>query len=212
MNTNAHPVTPGMGGLFVYKHTTVHFACFVPFFGTDFNLLQKQHLHIPFISVRIIHEQMFYKEVNIMERTEDRYFKQTEARLYRYKALCARIAEFRRELDELANMNYDSLMHSSRSFISMLKTGMRLDPSDAFEMQMARIRAYMSADEYEVREIRRALSHIRKDPYYTAIDCKYFRHMTDAEAVEKMNCSLSALRRNRTRLVHILADYLYGAS
>ena len=147
-----------------------------------------------------------------MEQTEDMRYKQTEARLYRYKALCARIAEFRRELDELANMNYDSLMHSSRSFISMLKTGMRLDPSDAFEMQMARIKAYMSADEYEVREIRCALSHIRKDPYYMAIDCKYFRHMTDAETMDRLNCSLSALRRNRTRLVHILTDYLYGAS
>lgn len=141
---------------------------------------------------------------------DDRQYKETEIRLYRYKTLCMRINSHKHDITELEDMNPDALMHSSKSFVSMIRGGMRIDPTDAYEKQIAMLRAYISADEYEVRQVRRALRLVRKDPYYMTIECKYFKRMTDEESSRVLKCSISTLRRNRTRLLRQISDALYG--
>lgn len=137
--------------------------------------------------------------------------RETERRLYRYKTLCGRIRDHRRDIEELNDMNFDALRRSSKSFVSMLKSGMRMDPQDAFEAQIGVLRTYLAVDEYEVRQIRRALRYVRDDPYYMSIEYKYFRNMTDEESSRAMKCSLSTVRRNRSRLLNRICDALYGA-
>ena len=146
------------------------------------------------------------------ENKKDAAYSMTEKRLYRYRVLCRRIEEHKKDIEELAAMNFEALRHSSKSFVSLIRTGMRVDPHDAFEAQIGVLRAYISADEYEVRRVKRALRFIRDDPYYMIIECKYFRGMTEEATAKELSCSLSTVRRNRARLVNTLSDALYGMS
>lgn len=139
-------------------------------------------------------------------------YKMTEKRLYRYAVLCRRIVENKREIEELSDMNLDALRRTSKSFVSLLRSGMRVDPIDAHEAQVAMLKSYIAADEHEVRQIRRALRFVRNDPYYMVVECRYFKAMTDENTAELLKCSLSTVRRNRTRLVRSIADALYGMS
>ena len=137
-------------------------------------------------------------------------YKQTEKRLYRYKSLCRRICDHKHDIEELNDMNFDKLRRSSKSFVSMMRSGMRLDPTDVFDAQIGLLKSYVAVDEYEVRQIKRALRYVRDDPYYMTVEYKYFNNMSDEEASRAMKCSLSTIRRNRTKLVKRICDLLYG--
>ena len=76
-------------------------------------------------------------------------------------------------------------------------------------MQMARLRARLAADEFEVRRMRRALDCLREDEYFPCIELYYFRRKGDAYIAEKLYRDISTVRRNRRRLVRELAGILY---
>ena len=113
------------------------------------------------------------------------------------------------ELAELENLGVDALRHHSLSVVSMLSPGMRIDPEEAHAMQMARLRARLAADEFEVRRMRRALDCLREDEYFPCIELYYFRRKGDAYIAEKLYRDISTVRRNRRRLVRELAGILY---
>ena len=139
-------------------------------------------------------------------------FKMTEKRLRRYAILCRRVTECKKEIEALSQMDMESLCQSSSSVVSLIRTGMRKDPEDACRAQLQILKSYVAADEFEIRQIRRALSYIRNDPYYMIVMYKYCKGLTDEQISKHIKCSLSTVRRHRTRLVNTVATALYGMS
>ena len=119
--------------------------------------------------------------------------------------------EEKEELAELENYGVDGLRHVARSYVSMIKPGMRITPEEAHTVQMARLRAQLNSDELEVRRMKRALALIEDDPYYEIIKQYYYRCKPDSAISYRMNCDTATVGRNRRRLVKKLALRLYGA-
>ena len=92
----------------------------------------------------------------------------------------------------------------------MLRPGMRLDPEEVHTMQLAMLRGRLAADERELKRMNIALSFISDDPYYLTVEARYLRGVGDYDIAERLNCDPSTVRRNRIRLVRMLALRLYG--
>lgn len=137
-------------------------------------------------------------------------YKETEKRLFALRALKARIKETKEELAELESLGLDALREHSASLVRVVRPGMRLDPEDVHRMQLEMLRARLAADEREWKRMRIALDFIRDDPYFPAVEERYLRGTADGEVAERLCCDPSTVRRNRVRLVRMLALRLYG--
>lgn len=136
----------------------------------------------------------------------------TERRLYAIPILRERIADSREELAELETLGIEALREHSLSLVRILRPGIRLTPEEVHAAQLCELRGRLAADEREVKKVQVALTSIEDDPYYRAVELKYFKNARDAEVAEKLCCDPSTVRRNRVRLVQRLALRLYGAS
>jgi len=134
----------------------------------------------------------------------------TERRLYALPILRERIADNREELEELESCGLEALRHHSSSLVKLIRPGMRLTPEEVHAAQMAELRARLAADEREVRKLQNALHSISADPYYLAVELKYFDSVRDTDAAQRLKCDPATVRRNRRRLVSRLALRLYG--
>ena len=139
-------------------------------------------------------------------------YKATEKRLYAIPILRERIADSSEELAELETLGIEALREHSLSLVKLLRPGIRLTPEEVHAAQLAELRGRLAADEREVRKIQIALTSIEDDPYYQAVEMKYFGNARDAQVAEKLCCDPSTVRRNRVRLVRRLALRLYGAN
>ncbi len=143
-------------------------------------------------------------------KTEKAAYAETERRLYAMRALRARVEDTREELAELEGLGIEALREHSASLVRVLRPGMRLDPEEVHAVQLAALRGRLAADERELKRMNIALSFISDDPYYLAVEARYLRGMGDYDIAERLNCDPSTVRRNRTRLVRMLALRLYG--
>ncbi len=143
-------------------------------------------------------------------KTEKAAYAETERRLYAMRALRARVEDTREELAELEGLGIEALREHSASLVRVLRPGMRLDPEEVHAVQLATLRGRLAADERELKRMNIALSFISDDPYYLAVEARYLRGMGDYDIAERLNCDPSTVRRNRTRLVRMLALRLYG--
>jgi hypothetical protein len=135
----------------------------------------------------------------------------TERRLYAVPILRERIADSREELAELETLGVEALRQHSMSLVKILRPGIRLTPEEVHAAQMAELRGRLAADEREMRKMQAALTCVEDDPYYQALELKYFKNARDPEVAEKLCCDPSTVRRNRARLVRRLVLRLYGA-
>lgn len=138
-------------------------------------------------------------------------FGATERRLYALPVIRARIEDCREELAELENCGIEALRQCSASLVRLIRPGVRLTPEEVHEAQIAELRARLAADEREERRMRVALNMIARDHYYSAVEGKYFNGETDREVADKLHCDPATVRRNRAKLVRVLALRLYGA-
>lgn len=134
----------------------------------------------------------------------------TERRLYALPIIRERIEDNREELSELESCGIEALRHRSASLVQLIRPGMRLTPEEVHSAQLAELRARLAADEREVRKLQHALRSIGDDPYYLAVELKYFDNVKDADAALRLRCDPATVRRNRRRLVRRIALRLYG--
>ena len=144
------------------------------------------------------------------KKTEKAAYAETERRLYAMRALRARVEDAREELAELEGLGVEALREHSASLVRVLRPGMRLDPEEVHTMQLAMLRGRLAADERELKRMNIALSFISDDPYYLTVEARYLRGVGDVDIAERLNCDPSTVRRNRIRLVRMLALRLYG--
>ncbi len=144
-------------------------------------------------------------------RLEDS-FTATEQRLFRLPELIQRVAYNEADLNELVDFGNISEKKSSRSIVRLIRPTMRVDPVEAKRAQIRLLESYITADRYEIRTMKRALSCIRDDPYYLTIEYKYFRKEADEVIAKHLNCALTTIRRNRANLVRRISTVLYGVN
>ena len=57
--------------------------------------------------------------------------------------------------------------------------------------------ATIAADQYEIDTVEKALSHVKDDPFYSAIEAKYFEGLDDEDVAEDLNCGTTQLILSR---------------
>lgn len=135
-------------------------------------------------------------------------YKQTERRLYAYPHLLEKLQD---DAARLADMEAGILQGKSKGIVRFSQSGVRVDPEEMAEAVMNDLRARMAMDRQEVETIQKALKAIERDAYFVTVPARYFDGRVDWEMAEALQCDESTVRRNRSRLVRIVAIRLYGA-
>lgn len=135
-------------------------------------------------------------------------YKQTERRLYALPHLIDKAEEDNARLSEMRESG--SIQGKSKSIVRFSAGGLRADPEEMYEAVMNDLQARMAADQQEIETVQKALKSIERDAYYPTVPARYFDGHPDWKAAEELHCDDSTVRRNRARLVRIVAIRLYG--
>jgi DNA-directed RNA polymerase specialized sigma24 family protein len=138
----------------------------------------------------------------------DDTYKATERRLYALPVLIKKVEDAKGRLKELEQTGAPQ---RSKDVIRFARSGVRVSPEEILDALVLDIKASIAADEHEIETMKRALLQIENDTYYPAVKGKYIDGLSDDEIAQAISCDPSTVRRNRGRLVRILAVWLYGA-
>lgn len=142
------------------------------------------------------------------ERAPIDAYRATERRLYALPVLVKKVQDDREKLQELLD---HGLHERSRDVVRFHRSSQRLSYDEILNALTMDIEASIAADETEIETIKKALRQIEDDAYYLAVKGKYLDGLSDDEIAKAVSCDTSTVRRNRGRLVRVLAVWLYGA-
>lgn len=142
------------------------------------------------------------------EQTARDAYRATERRLYALPTLIKKVDDARERLEDLLSHGPHE---RSKDVLRFAKTGVRLSADEIVEAVARDIRAGIAADEEEIATVKKALEQIESDPYCLAVKGRYFEQISDEEIAKQIPCDPSTVRRNRGRLVRVLAVWFYGA-
>ena len=134
--------------------------------------------------------------------------RKVKRRLYAYPQLKANIKEYELDIEDIKR----ELFGRDKSIV--LKRSRGGEPLSIEERRAARIlllEQYKERDEREIKTIERALSKIETEEYSGIIRLYYFDRLTVQAIAGKMNCDVSTMYRQKSRLVNMLSVILYGA-
>lgn len=135
-------------------------------------------------------------------------YKATERRLYALPILREKLQEDKEKLEEIRT--HGTPQHS-KGIVRYSRTGIRLSPEEILDGIIKDMEATIAADQYEIDTVEKALAHVKDDPFYSAIEAKYFEGLDDEDVAEDLNCGTTQLWKQRGRLVRALAVFLYGS-
>ena len=138
-------------------------------------------------------------------------YKQTERRLYALPHLEEKIAADKENLEYYTQGGEGCTcgQGTSKSIVRFQRGGYRVSAEEIQDTFVKDLESRIAADEEEVRVVRLALSAISEDYYYPVVEGKYLQ---DDLIAEVLACDASTVRRNRGRLVRIVAIRLYGVN
>ncbi len=136
-------------------------------------------------------------------------YRQTERRLYALPHLQEKASQ---DGDRLADMRDGLSQNKSKSILRFSASGVRVDPEDMFDALMQDLAARIARDQQEIDEVMNAVKSVEGDSYYRTVPARYFEGKRDWEVAEEIHCDESTVRRNRARLVRIVAIRLYGVA
>ena len=169
--------------------------------------MSKEKRRIPAAVLAIIEETAktvaatMYAERN--QRPDDCY-KQTIKRIKALPVLQDRVA------DNRARLENGGVQQKSKSIVRFSASGVRADPEEMYEAIVKTLEAHVAADQQEIDTVTAAMEYVKEDYYFAAVYDGLILHHTDAEIAEKLHCEDSTVRRNRSRLLRIIAVRLYG--
>lgn len=140
----------------------------------------------------------------VAARTAKDAFKATERRLCAIPDLREKLKDDEEELEKARRNGLKERSYSVPRF------GVKLPPEEIMEAVIIDLEAAIAATSHELEAMDKALTSIRDDPYYLAVDGKYIQRMIDEEIAEKIHCDPTTVWRNRKRLVQRVAVRLYG--
>lgn len=130
-------------------------------------------------------------------------YKQTIKRIKALPVLKERIADNTARLES-------PVQEKSKSIVRFTAAGVRADPEDMLEAIEQTLRAHIAADQAEVDEVYKALNTVSGDYYFPVVYDAFILGKKDEDLAEHLSCDISTIRRNRKRLVNIIAIRLYG--
>ena len=137
-------------------------------------------------------------------------FRKTESRLYAYPELLRNIEKYKRDIEDLRRE--DPGRSKDIVFFSIHGGGgNRLSAEEVQEARILLVQRKVYRDQVEIDEISAALKNVENDEYYTLLTMRYFEGKSDDEIAEKIACDPSTVRRNKGRLIRMVAIKLYGA-
>ena len=142
------------------------------------------------------------------ERVANDAYKATERRLYALPVLVKKVEDNKQRLEELKQTGAPE---RSKDVIRFTRPGVRLSASEILEALIHDIEAGIASDEAEIDTVKKAVRNIEGDPYYLAVKGRYFEQISDEEISRTIVCDVRTVRRHRSRLVRIVAIWLYGA-
>lgn len=137
-------------------------------------------------------------------------FRKTESRLYAYPELIKNIEKYKLDIDDLKREGAGKRA-KDLVFFSARAGGSRLTDEEIKEGRILIVQIKMERDQAEVDEINYALEVVKEDEYYQIIEMRYFQGMKDDEIASILSCDPSTVRRNKSRLIRMVAVKLYGA-
>jgi hypothetical protein len=137
-------------------------------------------------------------------------YRLTERRLYAYPALKDNIETYKKDIADL--QKEEPGRSKDLVFFSVHGGGIRLSPDEIQEGRIRQLEGRIYRDEAEIKEIDIALESVKNDPYFPIIDLRYWQQKSDDEIAEIIACDASTVRRNKSRLIRMIAVKLYGAS
>ena len=136
----------------------------------------------------------------------DNCYKQTIHRIKLLPVLQERVEENRARLSEDGNL----LPGRSKGIVRFTASGVRADPEEMLAAVRQTMEAHLAADQNEIDIVTRAMESVKADYYYPTVYDGLVLQKTEAELAEKLVCDVSTIRRNRSRLIRIIAVRLYG--
>lgn len=136
----------------------------------------------------------------------DNCYKQTIHRIKLLPTLQERVNDNKARLSEDGNL----MPGKSKSIVRFSASGVRADPEEMLEAVRKSVEAHLAADQNEIDIVTKAMESVKGDYYYSTVYDGLILHKTDAELAEKLYCDESTVRRNRSRLIRIIAVRLYG--
>lgn len=138
----------------------------------------------------------------------DDYYKMTMHRLEALPVLIERVEDNK---DRLAEMELEgALPQTSKSIVKFQADGVRADPMEMFDAVKQSLRAHIIMDTEEIQEVQKAMDYVSDDAYYETIKLRFMDRKSDYEVAEIFCCDETTIRRNRSRLVHLISVRLYG--
>jgi len=137
-------------------------------------------------------------------------YRTTEQRLYRIPVLRERIEDDKEDLIALESGESELLCPRPAVLEIGRGSNLRRSPQEIRTDQMSSLRSRLASNERELRRMSAALCFISGDPYYPAIELRYFQGIREVDIADKLQCDPATVRRNRARLVKRLALRLYG--
>jgi len=132
----------------------------------------------------------------------------TERRLYALPDIKEKVNKAREHLRDLADHGRQG---HSKDICRFQFSGQRLSEEEIVDALTKDIQATIAKNIREIEEVEDALAPLTRDPYYRALEAKYFEQIPDDNLAAELNCDASTVRRNRARLVRRVAVRLYGA-
>lgn len=137
-------------------------------------------------------------------------FRKTETRLYAYPELLRNIEKYKKDIEDL-RMEDPGRSKDIVFFSIHGGGGNRLSAEEVQEARILLVQRKIYRDQVEIDEMNYALEFVKNDEYYPLLTMRYFEGKSDDEIAEKMACDPSTIRRNKSRLIRVVAVKLYGA-
>lgn len=131
----------------------------------------------------------------------------TENRLSAMPILRTRIKD---DKDRMKQLQTIGSPERSKSIIRYSRQSSRIKPEDALDAMIKELHSNIATDSYELETMEKALSIIKKDPYYYTVKGKYEEGLDNDTIAQTIGCDVTTVWRNRQRLMKQLAIRLYG--
>ena len=135
-------------------------------------------------------------------------FKATERRLYALPILKKKV-----EADKvrLADFSEKGLKFHSAYIMRFKRTGYRVPAEDMLDAIIQDLQAGIAADENEIETLEQVLRVFEDDPFFPTVIGRYIERYEDEDIAVDLNCGITQVWKQRTRIVRDIAVMLYGS-
>ena len=140
------------------------------------------------------------------DRRKEDCCKQTVRRIRALPILRERVAANRARLSE----DGDLIPGRSKSIVRFTASGCRVNPEEMLEAVRQSVEAHIAADQQEIDAVTAAMDCVKEDFYFPVLTDGLAGDKTEAQLAEALFCDESTVRRNRSRLIRVVAIRLYG--